>query len=63
MHSTTRSNALAESTNTKIRVLTRVAFGFRSSEGLIAMAMLAVGGACPDLPGRNRPLTDLPLAA
>ncbi|MGH3182475.1 MAG: ISL3 family transposase [Gemmatimonadales bacterium] len=52
------SNALVESTNTKIRVLTRVAFGFRSPEALIAMAMLAVGGVCPDLPGRpnSRPL-------
>jgi len=49
------SNALVESTNTKIRVLTRVAFGFRSPEALIAMAMLAVGGVCPELPGRDRP--------
>ena len=47
------SNALVESTNTKIRVLTRVAFGFRSPEALIAMAMLAVGGCCPALPGRS----------
>ena len=49
------SNALVESTNTKIRVLTRVAFGFRSPDALIAMAMLAVGGVCPDLPGRTTP--------
>ncbi len=55
LHSGT-SNALVESTNTKIRVLTRVAFGFRSPEALIAMAMLSVGGVCPDLPGRNVPL-------
>ncbi len=47
------SNALVESTNTKIRVLTRVAFGFRSPEALIAMAMLSVGGVCPMLPGRG----------
>lgn len=53
MHSTIGSNALLESTNTKIRVLTRVAFGFRSPEALIAMAMLAVGGCCPELPGRR----------
>jgi transposase len=46
------SNALVESTNTKIRVLTRVAFGFRSPEALVAMAMLSVGGVCPELPGR-----------
>ncbi len=51
------SNALVESTNTKIRVLTRVAFGFRSPRALIAMAMPAVGGGCPDLPGRTAPLT------
>ena len=50
------SNALVESTNTKIRVLTRVAFGFRSPEALIAMAMLAVGGVCPALPGRATPI-------
>jgi len=56
------SNALIESTNTKIRVLTRVAFGFRSPEALIAMAMLAVGGCCPELPGRDHPLR-LELAA
>ena len=50
------SNALVQSTNTKIRVLTRVAFGFRSPEALIAIAMLAVGGVCPDLPGRAAPV-------
>ena len=50
------SNALVESTNTKIRVLTRVAFGFRSPQALIAMAMLAVGGVCPELPGRHTPI-------
>jgi len=48
------SNAVVESTNTKIRVLTRVAFGFRSPEALVAMAMLSLGGVCPDLPGRER---------
>jgi transposase len=46
------SGALVESTNTKIRVLTRVAFGFRSPDALIALAMLSVGGLCPPLPGR-----------
>ncbi len=46
------SNALVESTNTKIRVLTRVAFGFHSAEALIALAMLSLGGYRPDLPGR-----------
>lgn len=46
------SNALVESTNTKIRVLTRLAFGFHSAQALIALAMLSLGGYRPDLPGR-----------
>jgi transposase len=46
------SNGLVESTNTKIRLLTRVAFGFRSPNALIALAMLSVGGLCPPLPER-----------
>ena len=46
------SNALVESTNTKIRVLTRVAFGFKSPQALIALAMLSLGGYRPALPGR-----------
>lgn len=46
------SNALIESTNTKIRLLTRIAFGFRSPEALIALAMLSLGGHRPALPGR-----------
>ena len=47
------SNALIESTNTKLRVLTRMAFGFREPEHLIALAMLDRGGVCPLLPGRE----------
>jgi transposase len=47
------SNALAESTNARIRVLTRVAFGFRSPEALIGLALLALGHARPALPGRS----------
>jgi transposase len=50
------SNALVESANTKIRALTRVAFGSRSPEALVAMAMLALGGVCPELPGHGRPV-------
>ena len=46
------SNALVESTNTKIRVLTRVAFGFKSPQALIAPAMLSLGSYRPALPGR-----------
>lgn len=47
------SNALIESTNTKIRLLTRIAFGFHGPEPLIALAILALGGRCPPLPGRT----------
>jgi transposase len=47
------SNALVESTNTKIRLLTRMAFGFRSPEALVALALLDRGGYCPPLPGRH----------
>jgi hypothetical protein len=43
-------NALVESTNTKIRVLTRVAFGFADPQALIALAMLSLGGGRPALP-------------
>jgi transposase len=47
------SNALVESTNTKIRLLTRMAFGFHGPKPLIALAMLALGGHPPQLPGRQ----------
>ena len=47
------SNALIESTNTKIRLLTRLAFGFHSPQALVALAMLSLGGYCPPLPGRT----------
>ena len=46
------TNARVESVNTKIRLLQRVAFGYRDPEALIAMAMLDLGGCCPYLPGR-----------
>ncbi len=49
------SNALIESTNTKIRLLARIAFGFHGPAPLIALAMLALGGYPPKLPGRTRP--------
>lgn len=52
MHLTVWSNALIESTNTKLRVLHRMAFGFRQPEHLIALALLDRGGYCPPLPGR-----------
>lgn len=47
------SNALVESTNTKIRVLHRMAFGFHKPDHLIALALLDRGGYCPALPGRQ----------
>lgn len=47
------SQGLIESTNTKIRVLTRIAFGFRNPDALIALAMLTLGGYRPSLPGRT----------
>jgi transposase len=46
------SNGLIESVNTKIRVITRMAFGFHSPGPLIALAMLALGGLRPALSGR-----------
>lgn len=47
------SNALVESVNTKIRLLTRIAFGFHSPQPLIALAMLSRGGSPPQLPSRH----------
>lgn len=47
------SNGLIESTNTKIRLITRLAFGFKSAQALIALALLSLGGHRPTLPGRN----------
>ena len=47
------SDGLVESTNTKVRLLTRMAFGFKSPEAMIALAMLNLGGYCPPLPGRR----------
>jgi transposase len=47
------SNGRIESVNTKIRLITRVAFGFKSPDALIALAMLNLGGHRPTLPGRK----------
>jgi transposase len=47
------SNGLTESVNTKLRLLTRMAYGFRSTNNLIALCLLDRGGHCPPLPGRN----------
>ena len=46
------SNGRIESVNTKIRLITRIAFGFATPESLIALAMLSLGGHPPALPGR-----------
>jgi transposase len=46
------SNGRIESVNTKIRLITRMAFGFRDPAALIALAMLTLGGLRPALPGR-----------
>jgi transposase len=46
------SNGRIESMNTKIRLITRIAFGFKSPQALIALAMLSLGGHKPALPGR-----------
>lgn len=46
------TNALVESVNTKIRLLTRIAFGFHTPQPLIAIAMLSLGPHRPQLPGR-----------
>jgi transposase len=47
------SNARVESMNQKLRLIMRRAFGFRSIDALIGLAMLAHGGLCPPLPGRT----------
>jgi transposase len=46
------SNGLTESVNTKLRLLTRIAYGFKSTDNLIALCLLDRGGYCPPLPGR-----------
>jgi transposase len=46
------SNGLVESVNTKIRLLTRTAFGFHNANAMIAIAMLSLGHHRPALPGR-----------
>lgn len=46
------SNARVEAMNTRIRLITRRAFGFHSAQALIALALLSFGGLCPPLPGR-----------
>ena len=49
----TMTNGLIESVNTKIRLITRIGFGFHGPEPLIALAMLNLAGPKPRLPGRT----------
>jgi transposase len=44
------TNALAESVNTKIRLITRRAYGFKNVDALIALAKLSLGHHKPALP-------------
>jgi transposase len=46
------SNARVEALNTRIRLITRRAYGFHSATPLIGLAMLSFGGLNPALPGR-----------
>jgi transposase len=46
------ANARVEAINTRIRLLTRLAYGFKSADPLIALAMLHLGGYNITLPGR-----------
>jgi transposase len=46
------SNGPTEAVNTKIRLRTRMAFGYKNPEALIALIMLSLGGHRPQLPGR-----------
>jgi transposase len=47
------SNGRIESANAKLRVITRMAFGFHNVQSMIGLAMLSLGGHPPTLPGRN----------
>lgn len=44
------SNGRLEGVNTKLKLLTRLAYGFHSHKPLIALAMMKLGGLGPDLP-------------
>jgi len=40
-------------TNTKVRLITRIALGFKSPDALVALPMLSLGGHRPALPSRQ----------
>ena len=44
------SNARTQALNTRIRLVSRLAFGFHSAKAMIGLAMLTLGGLCPDAP-------------
>ena len=46
------TNGLIESTNTKLRLITRIGYGFKNVNNLIALCLLDRGGYCPPLPAR-----------
>jgi hypothetical protein len=45
------SNGLTER-HTKLRLITRMAYGFSSTDNIIALCLLDRDGYCPSLPGR-----------
>jgi len=47
------TNARIEACNTQLRLLHRIAYGFRNVQALISLAFLKLGGLCPPLPGRE----------
>ena len=47
------SNARVEGLNTRLRLISRMAFGFHSAKAFVALGMLKLGGLCPALPGRS----------
>ncbi|MGW2374176.1 MULTISPECIES: transposase [Kitasatospora] len=47
------SNGIVESLNTRIHLITRMAFGFKDSPALIALVLLTLGSHRPYLPGRH----------
>lgn len=51
--SKSNSASLHQTQGASIRLITRVAFGFKSADALIALAMLNLGGHRPILPGRR----------
>lgn len=46
------SNARVEGLNTRLRLISRMAYGFHSAVAFIGLGLLKLGGLCPELPGR-----------